>query len=123
RVKGRGAGGGGGVKVWRRMVSVPIRGVVVRFAATAYPTVPLPVPLDPAVTVNHVGVLLIAVQVQLPADAVTPTVPVVAAAPGDALVASNVNVHGAPACVTVKGSAARRRVPDRGVVVRFAATA
>jgi len=86
-------------------------------------TVPLPVPLDPAVTVNHVGALLIAVQVQLPTDAVTPTVPLPAAALGDALVASNVNVHGAPACVTVNVCPAIVSVPVRGVVVRFAATA
>src|SRR5262249_3798284 len=111
------------VKVCPAIVSVPVRGVVVRFAATAYPTVPLPVPLDPGSAVNHVGALLVAVQVQLPTDAVTPTVPVVAAAPGDTLVASNVNVHGAPACVTVKICPAIVSVPVRGVVVRFAATA
>src|SRR5262249_44145049 len=104
------------------IVSVPVRGVVVRFAATAYPTVPLPMPLDPAVTVNHVGALLVAVQVQLPTDTVTPTIPLPAAALGDALVASRVNVHGAPACVTVKICPAIVSVPVRGVVVRFAAT-
>src|SRR5262249_56083224 len=80
-------------------------------------------PLAPAVTVNHVGALLVAVQVQLPTDAVTPTVPLPAAALGDALVASNVNVHGAPACVTVKVCPAIVSVPVRGVVARFAATA
>src|SRR5262249_2602973 len=111
------------LKVCPVIVSVPVRGVVVRFAATAYPTVPLPVPLDPDVTVNHVGALLVAVQVQLPTDAVTPTVPLPAAAPGDALVASRVNVHGAPACVTVNVCPAIVSVPVRGVVVRFAATA
>src|SRR5215471_20710086 len=67
------------VNVCPAIVSVPVRGVGVRFAATAYPTVPLPVPLDPAVTVNHVGAVLVAVHVQLPNAAVTPTVPLVAA--------------------------------------------
>src|SRR5262249_58160893 len=88
------------VKVCPAIVSVPVRGVVVRFAATAYPTVPLPMPLDPAVTVNHVGALLVAVQVQLPTDAVTPTVPLPAAAPGDTLVASTVNAPGPAAGVS-----------------------
>src|SRR5262245_3662274 len=111
------------VNVCPAIASVPVRGVVARFAATAYPTVPLPMPLGPDVTVNQVGALLVAVQVQLPTDAVTPTVPVVAAAPGDALVASRVNVHGAPACVIVKICPAIVSVPVRGVVVRFAATA
>src|SRR5262249_7063784 len=111
------------VKICPAIVSVPVRGVVVRFAATAYPTVPLPMPLDPAVTVNHVGALLVAVQVQPPTDAVTPTVPLPAAALGDALVASSVNVHGAPAWVTVNVCPAIVSVPVRGVVARFAATA
>src|SRR5262249_57448964 len=65
-------------------------------AATAYVTVPSPVPLDPDVTVSHVGALLVAVHVQLPNAAVTPTVPVPAAEVGEALVASSVNGHGAP---------------------------
>src|SRR5262249_34465896 len=111
------------VKVCPAIVSVPVRGVVARFAATAYPTVPLPMPLDPDVTVNQVGALLVAMQVQLPTDAVAPTVPLVAAAPGVAPVASRVKVQAAPACVTVNVCPAIVSVPVRGVVVRFAATA
>ena len=83
----------------------------------------LPVALDPAVTVNHVGALVVAVHVQLLNAAVTPTVPLVAAEVGEALVASSVKVHGAPACVTVNVCPAIVSVPVRGVGVRFAATA
>jgi hypothetical protein len=54
-------------------VSVPDRGSPV-LACTLYPTVPLPVPLDPAVMPIH-ATLLVAVQPQPPA-AVTSTVPV-----------------------------------------------
>ena len=110
------------VKVWPAIVSVPVRGLVVGFAATAYVTVPLPVPLAPDVTVNHAGVLVVAVHVHVLTDAVTPTAPLVAAAVGDAPVASSVNVHGAAACVTVKVCPAIVSVPVRGVVVGFAAT-
>ena len=80
-------------------------------------------PLAPDVTVNHAGVLLVAVHVQVFTDAVTPTVPLPTAAVGDALVASSVNVHGAAAWVTVNVCPAIVSVPVRGLVVGFAATA
>ena len=66
--------------------------------------------------------LLVAVQLQ-PVPAVTVTVPVVAA---DVVrledVGAMVNVHGAPACVTVKVLPAIVIVPVRDVVPVFAAT-
>ena len=81
---------------------------------------PLPVPLAPDVTVNHVGVLLAALQLQELPFAVTPTVPLPAAAVGDALVASSVKLQVAPACVTVNVWPAIVSVPVRGVAVGFA---
>jgi hypothetical protein len=83
--------------------------------------VPLPVPLAPDVIVIHAA-LLVAVHPQLVAAAVTPTVPVPAAAPGAALVADREKVHvtGAPACVTVYVWPAMVSVPVRGVVLVFA---
>jgi len=60
------------VTVWPATVSVPVREVVPVFAATLYVTVPLPVPLAPAVTVIQ-DALLVAVHAQ-PAVAVTVTV-------------------------------------------------
>ena len=82
---------------------------------------PLPVPLAPEVTVNHAGVFVDAVQLQELPFAVTPTVPLPATALGDALVASSVKVHGAPACVTANVWPAIVSVPVRGVVVGLAA--
>ena len=54
------------VSVVPAIVSVPVRGVVAVLAATLYDTVPLPVPLLPAVTVIHVVLLLTPVQAQPP---------------------------------------------------------
>ena len=51
-------------------------------------------PLPPAVTVIH-DALEVAVRAHVPADAVTVTLPVEAAAAGVALVADSVKVHGA----------------------------
>lgn len=64
------------VNVWPAIVRVPVREADPVFAPTLYVTVPLPVPLAPAVTDSQ-PVLVVAVQVQ-PALAVTVTVPVVA---------------------------------------------
>ena len=82
----------------------------------------MPLPLAPAVTVSQLVALLTAVQLQ-PVPAVTVTVPVVA--PDDARVdevGAIVNVHGAPACVTVKVWPPIVIVPVRDVVPVFAAT-
>jgi hypothetical protein len=82
----------------------------------------LPLPDAPAVTVNQLVALLTAVQLQ-PVPAVTVTVPVVAddVARFDE-VGAIVNVHGAPACVTVKVCPPIVIVPVRDAVVVFAAT-
>jgi len=81
----------------------------------------LPLPLAPALIVIQVAVL-VAVQLQ-PVPAVTVTVPVVAT---DEVrfdeVGAIVNVHGAPACVTVKVCPATVIVPVRDVVPALAAT-
>ena len=111
------------VNDWPAIVSVPVLGVVLRFAVYEYVTVALPVPLVPDVTVNHVGASLVAVHAQVPTDAVTPTVPVPAVALGDALVASRVKLQVAPACVTVNVWPATVSVPIRGVAVGFVVTA
>src|SRR5262249_51591446 len=79
------------VNVWPAIVIVPLRAAPV-FAATEYVTVPLPVPLLPAVIVIH-DALLAAVHAHVVADAVTVTLPVVAAAAGDALDGDSENVH------------------------------
>jgi hypothetical protein len=65
--------------------------------------------------------LLTAVQLQ-PAPAVTVTVPVVADDVGFDDVGEIVNVHGTPACVTVKVCPAIVIVPLRELVVVLAAT-
>jgi hypothetical protein len=63
------------VNVLPAMVIVPVLWVVDVLAETEYVTVPLPVPLVPEVMVIH-DALLAAVQVQLPDEAVTLTLPV-----------------------------------------------
>jgi len=81
----------------------------------------LPLPLAPALIVIQAS-LLAAVQLQ-PVPAVTVTVPVVAT--DDVRfdeVGAIVNVHGAPACVTVKVCPATVIVPVRDVVPVLAAT-
>ena len=82
----------------------------------------MPLPEAPAVTVSQLVALLTAVQLQ-PVPAVTVTVPVVAV--DDVRfddVGEMVNVHGAPACVTVKVCPAIVIVPVRVDVLVFAAT-
>ena len=81
----------------------------------------MPLPLAPAVTVSQLVSLLTAVQLQ-PVPAVTVTVPVVAADVGLDEVGEMVNVHGAPACVTVKVWPPMVIVPVRDDVVVLAAT-
>ena len=80
----------------------------------------MPLPLAPALMVSQVA-LLVAVQLQ-PVPAVTVTVPV--AATEDVRfdeVGAIVNVHGAPACVTVNVCPPTVIVPVREVVPVFAA--
>ena len=66
------------------IASVPVRLLVFVFAATEYPTVPLPLPEPPEVIVIQAA-LLAAVHVQ-PVGAVTVTLPEVPPAGADALV-------------------------------------
>ena len=63
------------VNVWPATVSVPLRGDVLVLADALKPTLPLPVPLAPLVTVSH-PVLLTPVHVH-PVGAVTFVEPVV----------------------------------------------
>ena len=70
------------------------------FAAALKVTVPLPVPLDPAVTVTQLAPLA-AVHAQ-PVIVVTGTLPVPPAAPTACVVGEMLNVQLAPGCVTVK---------------------
>lgn len=51
------------VKAWSAMVAVPGRDALALFASTRMVTMPLPVPVAPAVTVIH-GVVLTALQAQ-----------------------------------------------------------
>jgi hypothetical protein len=67
------------VKVWPPIVIVPCRVCVAVFAATENDTVPLPLPLAPAVTVSHDGALLTADHAH-PAGAVTAVEPLAPAA-------------------------------------------
>jgi nucleoid-associated protein YgaU len=109
------------VNVWPPIVSVPVREAALVLAATLYVTVPLPVPLVPAVMEIHTA-LDVATQLQ-PALAVTATVPLVAA---DVVRSTEtgeiVNVQFAPACDTVKLCPPIVIVPLRDVVPGFAST-
>ena len=110
------------VNVLPPIVIVPVRGVVVVFAAAVYETEPLPVPLDPALMVIHESVS-VAVQSQPPA-AVTATVPV---PPEEATLAAAGAIVGAQGCAGLgDGEGARLpptvSVPVRGAVVVLAAT-
>jgi hypothetical protein len=108
------------VKVLPPIVSVPVRVVVVVLAATAYDTVPVPLPDAPALIVIHAS-LLVAVQAH-PVAAVTVTVPDEPAATALADAGAIVGAHGAPAWVTVKVLPPTVTVPVRGLVVGFAVT-
>ena len=88
------------VNVCPPIVSVPCRVRLLLFAEVENEIVPLPLPLEPAVTVSQPGALLAAVHAQ-PAGVVTDVVPFPPAATADALVGFNVNVHATPAWFTV----------------------
>ena len=108
------------VKVLPAIVSVPVRALVVGFAVTLYVTVPLPLPLLPAL-IEIQDALLLAVQAQ-PVVAVTVTVPLPPAAVAFAEGEEIVGIHGVPAWVTAKVAPAIVSVPLRDAVVVFAAT-
>jgi hypothetical protein len=82
--------------VWPAIVSVPVRDVVLGFAAALKATVPPPLPLAPLVTVSQDVLLLTAVHAQ-PASAVTVVDPVPPAAATDWLVGTSAYVQGAAA--------------------------
>jgi hypothetical protein len=109
------------VNVWPAIVSVPVRGVALVFAATEYVTAPFPAPVLPPVIVSH-DALLEALHAHVPPDAVTLTLALDAPEAGDTLVGDSVNVHATPACVTVKVCPAIVSVPVRDDVPAFAAT-
>ena len=63
------------MNVWPAIVSVPLRGDVLGLADALKPTLPLPLPLAPLVTVSHPVLLLTPVQAH-PVGAVTFVEPV-----------------------------------------------
>ena len=86
------------LNVWPAIVTDPVRCAVPVFAATVTLTVPLPVPPEPTVT-SHAA-LLVAVHAQV-LPVVTATATLSPPAGEVRLVGAIVNVHGAPACVTL----------------------
>ena len=108
------------VKVAPAIVSVPVRLEATVFAATLNPTVPLPDPVAPLVTVIHAA-LLAAVHEQ-PVATVTPLLPVPLDAEKDWPVGEIDGEHDAAACVTVKVAPAIVSVPVRLEATVFAAT-
>jgi len=102
------------VTVVPAMVSVPVRALVVLFAATVTPTVPSPDPLAPAVTVIH-GTFDTAVHAQ-PAGAVTRRLVAPPAVCVERLVGVPANEQGTAACVTGTFCPAIVNVPLRGLV-------
>jgi hypothetical protein len=98
------------VNVRPAIVAVPVRCVVPVFAATEYPTVPLPLPLAPDVIVIH--------DAELDAVHAQPVVVVTLTDPVEALDASDVALGEIeyvqpPLCVTVKVCPAIVSVPVR----------
>lgn len=110
------------MNVWPPIVSVPCLDCTVVLAATEYEIVPLPLPLDPAVTISHEGASLDAVHAQ-PAGAVMDVDPVDPAEGLDALTGVNENVHPSAACVTVYVWFAIVSVPWRDCTPVFAEAA
>jgi hypothetical protein len=100
--------------------AVPVRATPVLAAADTV-TLPLPVPLAPAVIVSH-DALEVAVHAHDEADAVTATAAVPPSAAMVALDGEIVKLHGAgAACVTVTVRPATVKVPERSLPA-FAAT-
>jgi hypothetical protein len=104
--------------VWPATVNEPVRELVVVFAATAKPTVPLPVPLAPAVMVIQES-FATAVQAQ-PELVVTDVDVVPPPATNPTFVGLTMVEHDA-SCATVTVWPAMVSVPVRGVPVVFAA--
>jgi hypothetical protein len=98
------------VNVDPAMVSVPLRVLVVAFAATLKPTVPEPDPDAPEVIVIH-GAPLVAFHTQ-PADAVTVLLPVPPAAVNDCERGDATGMQGAPPKENVLVRTPPLRPPD-----------
>jgi len=98
---------------------VPVRELVLLLAAALNATVPLPLPLAPAVTVSHDVLLLTPVHAH-PAGDVTPVEPVPPAAGTEPLVGAIAYVQLMPGCVTLKLCPAIVRVPVRELVLLLA---
>jgi hypothetical protein len=109
------------MNVWPPMAMVPCRAKASGFAVAEYDTVPLPLPLAPAVTVSHGVEPLTAVHGQ-PAGDVTDVDPFPPAAPIDAESGSTVVEQLTPDCVTVNVRPAIVTVPTRCVIDPLAAT-
>ena len=107
------------MKVWPPIVNVPVRAVVVAFAATVYETDPFPLPLTPAPIVSQPS-LLVELHAQ-PVAAVTVMLPEPPPAIALAEAGAIVGAHGAPACVTVNVLPPMVTVPVRALVVVLAA--
>ena len=107
------------VNVWPATVSVPLRGDVFGLADALKPTLPVPLPVAPLVTVSHPVSLLTPLQPQ-PAGAVTLVEPVALPAAIDWLGGEMEYVHGAPACVTLNVWPPTVNVPVRGTELAFA---
>lgn len=108
------------VKVAPAIVIVPVRVDATVFAATLKPTVPLPEPVAPLVTVIH-DALLPALHEQ-PVATVTLPLPVPPAAVKDWLVGETDGAQPAANCVTVNVAPAIVSVPVRLEATVFAAT-
>jgi hypothetical protein len=108
------------VRVLPPIETVPVRAVATVFAETVYESVPLPVPVAPAVTVIH-ALLLVAVQPQ-PDAAPTVTMPDVPAGVIETTAGVTAETQLTPACVTVKVFPPIVSVPVREVVPALAAT-
>ncbi len=108
------------VNVTPPIETVPVRAAAMVFAATVYESVPLPVPVPPAVTVIHAS-LLIAVQPQ-PVGALTVTTLDVPDDVVDTDAGETPETQLTPACVTVNVWPPIVSVPVREVVPVLAAT-
>jgi hypothetical protein len=110
------------VKVWPAIVSVPVRGADVVFAAALKPTVPFPLPVAGVVNVSQSALLDAAVHAQ-PGVVVIVTEPVPPGSANDWLVGAIEKLHGAGggSCVTVMVWPAIVSVPLRLAPVEFAA--
>lgn len=108
------------MNVWPAIASVPVRCEVLALGATLKLAVPLPLPLEPPVTVIQLAAVVVVHE--HPAGAVTVAEPVPPPATTVWLSGATEYVHGTPAWVTVKVCPPTEIVPVRCEMVPFAAT-